>query len=99
VWHELLFGLHRLPLSAKRSAIEQYLNQVIVPTIPILPYDIQAAQWHAVERARLVGLGRTPQFVDGQIAAIAQVNHLILVTVNTNDFLPFQELQVENWIL
>jgi tRNA(fMet)-specific endonuclease VapC len=97
VWHELLYGLYRLPLSAKRSAIEAYLNDVVALSLPILPYDTQAAQWHAVERARLVSLGKTPPFADGQIAAIAQVNNLTLVTANTSDFSMFQELRVENW--
>lgn len=54
VWHELLFGAYHLAPSARRSAIEGYLNQVIAPTIPILSYDNRAAQWHAAERARLV---------------------------------------------
>lgn len=97
VWHELLYGSHRLSPSAKQSAIEAYLNDVIALSFPILPYDIQAAQWHAAERARLVSLGKTPPFVDGQIAAIARVNNLILVTANTTDFSMFQDLRVENW--
>jgi tRNA(fMet)-specific endonuclease VapC len=97
VWHELLYGTYRLPHSAKRSTIEEYLSEVVAPTFPILPYDVQAAQWHAAERARLVGLGHTPPFADGQIAAIAQVNNLILVTANTADFSMYQDLQVENW--
>ena len=97
VWHELLFGAYRLSSSARRSAIEQYLSQVLAPTIPVLSYDIRAAQWHAVERARLVGLGKTPPFADGQIAAIARVNNLILVTANIADFALFQDIQVQNW--
>ncbi len=98
VWHELLFGLHRLPTSAKRTAVEQYINMVIAPTVPILPYDIRAADWHAQERARLMGQGRTPPFVDGQIAAIAKTNDLILVTANESDFSDFQDLKIENWV-
>lgn len=97
VWHELLYGSYRLSPSAKKSAIEAYLNDVIALSFPILPYDTQAAQWHAAERARLVSLGQTPPFVDGQIAAIARVNNLILVTANTTDFFTFQDLRVENW--
>jgi len=97
VWHELLFGAYRLSPSARRSAIEQYLSQVIAPTIPVLSYDNRAAQWHAAERARLVGLGKTPPFADGQIAAIARVNNLILVTANTADFALFQDIQVKDW--
>jgi tRNA(fMet)-specific endonuclease VapC len=97
VWHELLFGACRLPPSARRSAIERYLIQVIAPTIPILSYDDQAAKWHATERARLANLGKTPPFADGQIAAIARVNNLTLVTANTADFALFQDIQVKDW--
>jgi tRNA(fMet)-specific endonuclease VapC len=99
VWHELLYGLLRLPLSAKRkrAAIEQYLQEVVAATLPILPYDPPAAQWHAAERARLAGLGQTPPFADGQIAAIAHTNDLTLVTANIDDFALFQDLRVENW--
>ncbi len=39
-------------------------------------------------------MGKTPAFVDGQIAAIAYTNQLILVTNNVSDF---QGLQIENW--
>ncbi len=53
VWQELVFGCERLPNSKKRRFLERYLNQIIRLTIPILPYDVDAATWHAVERARL----------------------------------------------
>ena len=46
----------------------------------ILPYDHVAAAWHGVERARLEAEGTPAPFVDGQIAAIAKRNDLILVT-------------------
>ena len=97
VWHELLFGAYRLSPSARRSAIEQYLSKVLAPTIPVLSYDNRAAQWHAAERAKLISLGKTPPFADGQIAAIARVNNLILVTANTADFALFQDIRVEDW--
>jgi tRNA(fMet)-specific endonuclease VapC len=99
VWHELLYGCRRLPESKRREVIEQYLFDVVLPTIPILPYDTRAAQWHAGERARLMRLGQPPSFADGQIAAIAAVNDLILVTANTADFANFDSLLVENWLL
>lgn len=98
VWHELRFGCSRLPPSRRRDAIERYIEDVVLASFPVLAYGRQAADWHARERARLVALGRTPPFVDGQIAAIAHVRGLVLVTSNTNDFLPFDGLQVENWL-
>jgi len=97
VWHELQFGCFRLPRSRKRDCIEQFLHHVVSSKISILPYDEAASLWHAKERARLEAIGRTPPFVDGQIAAIAKVNGLVLVTRNTKDFEMFLDLQLENW--
>lgn len=97
VWHELLFGCQRLPASKKRRKIETYLKKVVQPHIPLLPYDEIAATWHAEERTRLAAAGQTPAFADGQIAAIAYTNNLILVTNNTSDFQNFLNLKLENW--
>jgi tRNA(fMet)-specific endonuclease VapC len=97
VWHELWYGCYRLPASTKRSVIEAYLNNVVARAIPILPYDQQAAQWHARERARLVQIGCTPPFADGQIAAVAATNGLYLVTFNRDDYAAFRGLRLENW--
>jgi tRNA(fMet)-specific endonuclease VapC len=66
-------------------------------TLPILPYDKEAAQWHARERARLEARGRNFPFVDAQIAAIAAVHELTLVTTNLRDFRAFRDLSVETW--
>lgn len=46
VRHELLFGCYSLPQSRKRLAIEAYLNAI---DWFILPYDANAADWHAKE--------------------------------------------------
>jgi tRNA(fMet)-specific endonuclease VapC len=95
VWHELRFGCDRLPRSARRDHLERYLNEVLEPALPVLPYDALAAAWHAAERARLTLAGRTPAFVDGQIAAVAAVNDLRLVTLNQAHFTVFRHLEVE----
>jgi tRNA(fMet)-specific endonuclease VapC len=97
VWHELWFGCSRLPVSAKRTAIETYLNEVVAATMPVLPYDASAAEWHAEERARLMAAGTTPAFVDGQIAAMAYTNELTLVTLNGADYRGFAGLSVISW--
>jgi tRNA(fMet)-specific endonuclease VapC len=65
----------------------------------ILNYDLKDAQWHAQERARLSKMGKTPAFIDGQIASIAYSNNLILVTNNVSDFEFFNDLTVENWFV
>ena len=97
VWHELLFGCLRLPVSRKRELIEAYLENVVLRNMDILPYDERSAEWHAQQRARLSMQGKVPSFVDGQIAAIAWVNDMILVTRNTHDFKLFEDIRVLNW--
>jgi tRNA(fMet)-specific endonuclease VapC len=99
VWHELWFGCARLPASARRTAIEIYLTQVVGLAVPILAYDQRAAEWHARERTRLVDIGKTPPFVDGQIAATAMVHDLTLITLNRDDFIAFQGLRIDDWLM
>jgi tRNA(fMet)-specific endonuclease VapC len=97
VWHELTYGCQRLPRGKRREGIETYLQDVVLASFPVLAYDEDAAQWHGIERARLEGLGRPAPYVDGQIAAIAYVNELTLVTANVKDFARFKGVDVENW--
>jgi len=97
VWHELIYGCQRLPRGKRREALDSYLHDVVLASFPVLAYEEAAARWHGFERARLEGLGKPAPYVDGQIAAIAHVNELILVTVNVKDFARFRDLEVENW--
>jgi tRNA(fMet)-specific endonuclease VapC len=96
VYYELLTGYRRLPHSKRRDKLEAYLNDFI-STLPILPYDENAANWHAKEQVRLSNEGLTPAFIDSQIAAIASSNHLIMITRNIDDFVCFDGIKVENW--
>ena len=97
VWHELRYGVSRLPKGRKRDALEAYVNGVILASYAILPYDQQAADWHGVERARLERKGIAVPFVDGQIASIAHVNELMVVTLDTKDFKRFDGITVQDW--
>jgi tRNA(fMet)-specific endonuclease VapC len=97
VWHELVYGASRLPAGKRRTALEEYLHGVVRASFPILAYDDAAAEWHGRERARLEEHGRTPPFVDGQIAAIAFVHGLVLVTANPKDFRRFADLDTADW--
>jgi len=97
VWHELTYGCRRLPEGRRRAALDAYLEEVVRGSFPILPYDEAAAAWHGRERARLEALGRPAPFVDGQIAAIARVQGLVLVTTNRRDFARFKGVTVANW--
>lgn len=95
VWHELRFGLERLPPSKKRQKVEDFLRTL--EELPVLPYDVAAAEWHARERARLESIGKVPPFVDSQIAAVASANRLIVVTSNVKDFEIFDGIGIEDW--
>ena len=97
VWHEMWFGCLRLPRGKRRGVIEKYLVEVLHPSVPLLPYSAEAAKWHAAQRVRLINKGRTPTFVDGQIAAIAAEQDLTLVTANVRDFKAYSGVKVVDW--
>lgn len=98
-YHELKVGYLIMPESRRKREMAEYIYQSIEAALPILSYCETAASWHAEERARLRNLGNTPPYADGQIAAIAATNQLVLVTRNTKDFQSFQGLDLENWFL
>ena len=96
-WCELLYGLERLPAGRRREIVSAYLMELAARSLVILPYETGAAAWHARERARLDGAGTRPPFVDGQIAAVAAVNGLAVVTRNVRDFRLFRGVKVHDW--
>lgn len=95
VVHELRYGAARLAPGRRRETLQRYLDDVVA-RLDVLPYDERAAQWHASKRAALEASGRTTTFVDAQVAAVAAVNDLVLVTRNVSDFEPFA-IAMETW--
>lgn len=93
VLHELFYGMEIIEEKNRQEQIRSFLADV-VGLLPTIAYDEYAAKWHARERARLTKTGRTPPFVDGQIASIAAVHELILITNNTKDFIHFEGLKL-----
>jgi tRNA(fMet)-specific endonuclease VapC len=98
VWHELRYGVGRLPRGKRRDVLDAFLHEVVYPTLPILPYDERAAEWLADERVRLEKAGKHTAVVDGQIAAVAATNGIPLVSANIADFSVFKGLDVHNWM-
>jgi tRNA(fMet)-specific endonuclease VapC len=90
------FGVVRLPSGRRRDALAAFVSG-IASRFPVLPYDLRAAQWHAVARARSERSGTPTPFADGQIAAVAVTNGLRLSTRNVADFAAFTDLMVESW--
>jgi tRNA(fMet)-specific endonuclease VapC len=97
VWNELVYGWHRLPEGKRKSELDAFLHDVVLKSFPVLAYGEEAAIWHGLERARQERVGRPGPYVDGQIAAIAHVNGLILVTANVCDFARFKNIVAEDW--
>ncbi len=98
-WHELNYGVDRMPTGKRKSQLQHYLHVLEVSQLTILAYDKIAARWLATERNRLVSTGNTPSKEDSEIAAIAVTNKLILVTRNITDFESINELVIENWFI
>jgi len=97
VYHELRFGVTAMPDGVRKTSLASFLDGLLASGLEILAYDLRAAAWHADERARLQKAGKPRPFVDGQIAAIAAVNDLVLVTRNASDFDLFQDLRIKDW--
>jgi predicted nucleic acid-binding protein len=91
-----LIGSIRKDLGWKAS-FREFDSLSLEWSIFVGPWVQEAATWHAHERARLSKRGRPPSAADGQIAAIASVNDLIVVTANAKDFRRFKDLVVEDW--
>ncbi len=98
-WHELNYGVDRMPIGKRKSLLQQYLHTLEKNKLNILPYDKAAARWLATERHRLISVGSTPAKEDSEIAAIAITNKLILATRNTTDFESINDVIIENWFL
>lgn len=105
VWHELRFGVERLPEGTQKTRLAAFLSEVVSPFLPIIPYEENASYIHAhirvyMEAPASVGSTRAPRllpFADGQIAAIAMANNLVLVTRNVENFRYIRNLMVESW--
>lgn len=94
-WHEALFGARIMPESKRKRAVLEYLAAL---ALPVLPFDLRCAEWLADERARVRKKGKPFPYADGQIAAVAAVNELTLVTANARDFAGFTGLAVVSWM-
>ena len=97
VWHELHYGVQRMVESKRRQQLQDYLDTLDNAGLPILPYEKPAGEWLAQERGRLSKQGIAVALPDGEIAAVAAVNRLTLVTRNTADFSAFRGIEVDDW--
>ena len=100
VWGECLYGLKRIPDSKRKDILMDFYLNVILDSLPFLPFDEHAASIYSDIKARLLTIGKPAPELDMQIAAIAIANNMILITRNVRDFENIQEvsaLMLENW--
>lgn len=92
---ELRFGAQRHIDPVRRERLNAFVNQVAA-SAPVLPFDAAAAEWLAMERARLEAAGRVTDLADLIIAATAATRQLVVVTGNVRHFEPLR-VEVEDW--
>jgi tRNA(fMet)-specific endonuclease VapC len=97
VLHELAFGVAQLPESPRKTHLQTFINGLVECGMAILPYDQDAALWHAREQARRQSSGLATPLRDGQIAAVAASRKLTLVSRNLANFQHFQGLSSTSW--
>lgn len=90
---ELYYGAYK---SSRTAENLQNLDNFFADLVS-LPFDSKAAQICGQIRAQLQANGTPIGAYDLQIAAIALVNQLILVTHNTKEFERIKGLQLEDW--
>ncbi len=76
----------------------QRLKTVLLPSVQVVPFDAPAAYEAGRIRAALERKGKRLSFTDIQIAAIAIVRDMLLVTGNLRHFERIEGLRVENWM-
>ncbi len=85
---EICYGLRILPAGQRRELLQMRFEQFISRGFAgnIVDFTESAARAYAEIMAIRKEKGRPMSLPDGQIAAIAQVNHLVLATRNITDF-------------
>lgn len=97
VWHELWYGIHLLEQGGRQKQLMQVMEMLRADGLSILPFCAESAEWLAWERVRLQNQGLTATKYDCEIAAVAHVHDLTVVTRNITDFSIFEGVRVENW--
>ena len=93
---ELVYAACRL--EARTEALLAQLQETLLPNLPILPFDADAAHQYGMIRAQLERQGTPLGEADLRIAAIALAHDLAVITGNVRHFQRIAGLSVENWL-
>jgi toxin FitB len=95
---ELQRGVQRLPISRRREALTQWLEQLEVSFEDrILPFDRETAGYWAALCTQAERTGLTMSAFDSLIAATAMTHGLALATRNTKDFAAAPLVLINPW--
>src|SRR3712207_201199 len=92
---ELLYGAHR---SSRTAALLERIEETLLPELPILPFDTDAARRYGELRAELERRGTPIGDADTRVASIALSRGLTVVTGNERHFQQVPGLEIENWL-
>lgn len=92
---EIVFGAQKI---AGGERYMDYLEEVVLPRIPVLPIDLPVARIYGELRATLESAGTRLADMDLLIASVALAHSLVLVTGNVRHMGRVPDLKVENWL-
>jgi tRNA(fMet)-specific endonuclease VapC len=90
---ELLVGVHAADSVERRIRREAFV-ELVLATLPVIPFDLRVARSYASLSANLRAVGRTIGAHDLQIAATAVTLGWGVVTANLRDFAAIPGLRV-----
>jgi predicted nucleic acid-binding protein len=96
---ELLAGIETMPIGRKQKMLREAVEKMILNDFrgQILPFNLPAARLYAQILASRQKSGRPIREMDAQIAAIAFVHDVTLVTRDVNDFVGCSLTVVNPW--
>jgi hypothetical protein len=85
---ELRYGIDRLPAGKRRSELDRWLREDLVPRFGarVLPIELAVADEAGRIMAGRAAAGRPIQAIDALLAATVNLNNMTLVTRNIGDF-------------
>jgi len=95
---EIQFGLHIMPASRRRSALEEIFNLILKRIdYRIAPFDDEAARFSAGLMAQRKASGRVGRLSDAMIAGIVLARHASLATRNETHFADLTATVINPW--
>ena len=93
---EIVYGAYK---SNRAEFHMNNLQNILLPNVNILNFDLKAAYICGRIQAELSSSGNMLYLADLQIASIALANDLTLVTGNNKHFKRIPTLKLENWLI